>query len=592
MFQQAKARILSKRDRSSRGRIDPHISTVCSQLNSLPCFYTTSSCSGRFYMYRGVGNKRDNKDTKKRENRGAGFERFRVCHDYVGEGMVERYFDLTTLETDRTGGGDKEGAGVSEVDQWEGLDDEVGGGVGVGDVEVEDADSAVEAGEAAGETASEYKSSHPQVPNLHASEHNSTVWLRYEPLILHVACCSPLAADLLIKLLRKAGLKTAGVQRMGSRPIIVQVLGDEGLEMPLTDNEGRGVWGGKERWLGELVNERQRRNWGKIERLERALVEVGEEEIEETVVGEGGEGGEGGDGIVGHDVVGDVAIVRDLEGGEEEIKEMAERVMRTNKKIKVVVLQNEPLEGELKQAKTMRILAGNKERMGKDGSLLTTHQEYGIKTQVDLNLAFFTPRMSGERLRLCNLVSRGEFVLSLFAGVGMEGLMIAGRREVGGVVMVELNERATECAERGRGMLRRNKAVVVKGGGEEAWKRTKIVRGDVREVLREGFEGRCFDRAIVPRPKEGTKDGDMGGEGGAEYLRALLPHLRPRAEVHWYDFAADWEVEGGMQRTKDFIRRVLEEEGKGVEFLSAGKAGKGTIAKRQYRVVVDFRVVE
>lgn len=95
---------------------------------------------------------------------------------------------------------------------------------------------------------------------------------------------------------------------------------------------------------------------------------------------------------MGHDVVGDIAIIRDVEGGEDEIKEAAERVMRTNKKIKVVVLQTEPLQGELKQAKTMRVVAGSERRMGKDGSLLTTHQEYGIKTQVDLNLAFFTPR--------------------------------------------------------------------------------------------------------------------------------------------------------------------------------------------------------
>jgi len=232
--------------------------------------------------------------------------------------------------------------------------------------------------------------------------------------------------------------------------------------------------------------------------------------------GEGGGMGDVGDPVVGHDVVGDVAIIRDRTGTEEEVGEMAARVMRTNRKIKVVVVQNDSLEGELKQAKTMRVVAGSKERMRKDGSLLTTHQEYGIKTQIDLNLAFFTPRMSRERLRLCNLVSRGEWVLSLFSGVGMEGLMIAGRREVGGVVMVELNERAVECARRGRGMLGRNKAVVVKGGGEEAVRRTEIREGDVEKVRGEGFGGRKFDRCIVPRPKEGSEDGDMGGEGGGK----------------------------------------------------------------------------
>lgn len=76
-----------------------------------------------------------------------------------------------------------------------------------------------------------------------------------------------------------------------------------------------------------------------------------------------------------------------------------------------------------------------------------------------------------------------------------------------------------------------------------------------------------------------------------QYLIAILPHLAYRGEVHWYDFAADHEVKGGMQRTKEFIRKVVEGQGKGVEFLSAGKAGARTIAKRQFRVVVDFRVV-
>ena len=78
----------------------------------------------------------------------------------------------------------------------------------------------------------------------------------------------------------------------------------------------------------------------------------------------------------------------------------------------------------------MVIVAGNRSRLGKDGSLVTTHQEFGIKCMVDVNRVFFSARMGPERIRLCNCVSRGEDVLSLFSGVGLEGLMIAGRREV------------------------------------------------------------------------------------------------------------------------------------------------------------------
>lgn len=75
-------------------------------------------------------------------------------------------------------------------------------------------------------------------------------------------------------------MKTAGVQRMEGKPIVVQVIGDEGLEMPLTDSTGAPAWVGKLGWLSDLVNSRQRRNWSKIERLEAALLGVKDEEVE------------------------------------------------------------------------------------------------------------------------------------------------------------------------------------------------------------------------------------------------------------------------------------------------------------------------
>ena len=66
-----------------------------------------------------------------------------------------------------------------------------------------------------------------------------------------------------------------------------------------------------------------------------------------------------------------------------------------------------------------------------------------------------------------------------------------------------------------------------------------------------------------------------------------------RAEVHWYDFAADHEVEHGLERTKNGIKKEIQtyENVKGVEFLWSGKASSQTVAKRQYRVCVDFRII-
>ena len=73
--------------------------------------------------------------------------------------------------------------------------------------------------------------------------------------------------------------------------------------------------------------------------------------------------------------------------------------------------------------------------------------------------------------------------------------------------------------------------------------RARVVEGDALEVL-STLADDSFDRAIVPRPKEGGKDGDMSTSlCGLPYLAAILPKLRSRGEIHWYDFASDAELE-------------------------------------------------
>lgn len=49
-FQQRKSAILSKLDKSSKGKWDKKIISLCNKINSLPQYYTTSSCSGRILI--------------------------------------------------------------------------------------------------------------------------------------------------------------------------------------------------------------------------------------------------------------------------------------------------------------------------------------------------------------------------------------------------------------------------------------------------------------------------------------------------------------------------------------------------------------
>jgi tRNA G37 N-methylase Trm5 len=70
----------------------------------------------------------------------------------------------------------------------------------------------------------------------------------------------------------------------------------------------------------------------------------------------------------------------------------------------------------------------------------------------------------------------------------------------------------------------------------------------------------------------------------------LIPVLkRNGGECHWYDFVADHEYPH-CERSKLLIRSVCVNYDLGVEFLHV--ANVGSVAKRQFRVCIDFRVLE
>jgi len=562
-FENAKGQCLGKRDKSFAGRIDPHAVDACGIINGREEMYTTSSCAGRCFMYRGPGIKASTE-----------FQRFRISHGKIAD--PDRYFDLSTIEDDPSGGGDP----IRTVGQY--------------DYKTSDNDGKDDDNDGSDEAKTEI---------VESSSVDRTIWLRYEPFILHVACRSLSAAAHLMATARPS-FKNVGLTTWKERRYLVAIWGDEGLEMPLCTPSGptSPLYPPEmSQWLSELVNERQTRNWNKIERFCRSLREMGpvSDESEEQHAlsfnkilnvdsnyknGEYDNDNIDDDGrkkrIIprSFDVIGDVAYLHSMpeEGDPETI---GKAIMKKNKSIKVVVARQSTLGGSERAPGEggLAIIAG-----AKRSPLITTHTEFGIRCVVDLNHCFFSPRMGQERLRICQQVARGEDVLVCFAGVGMEAIQISGRTEASSVVAVELNEVAVLCARRGHKMLRNNKAVKTTGAAE----RLQILQGDVLEVL--PSLDRTFDRILAPRPKEGKMDGDLGtGDGGEAFLRVLLRHMKDGGECHWYDFVADHEYPA-CERTRSLIERVCSEQGLAMEVLHA--AHVGSVAKRQLRVCLDFKI--
>jgi tRNA (guanine37-N1)-methyltransferase len=420
-----------------------------------------------------------------------------------------------------------------------------------------------------------------------SSSEGDTVWLRFEPFILHVACRSQAAASDLMAAARPA-FKNVGLTTWNNSKYLVAIWGDEGLDMPLCTPSGSLLASSDTaslpEWLATLINERHERNWNKIIRFVKGVRELPPLELDEYHVEEEGLHEDVPNVPRSFDVVGDVALLHAIQTDDpEERQAVGEAIMRKNKGIKVVAVRQVALGGSERAPgdQGLSIIAG-----AVRSPLITTHGEYGIKCVVNLSHTFFSPRMGPERLRLCQQVARGENVLVLFAGVGMEALQIAGRTEASSVLAVELNSEAVECAQRAHRMLERNKAVKCVGAAD----RLEIVQGDVLEII-PTLQKNFYDRVLAPRPKEGAMDGDLGsGDSGAAFLEALLPVMKQDGgECHWYDFAADHEFPT-CDRTRRMIERVCETQGLSMEVIHV--ANVGSIAKRQLRVCMDFRIFQ
>lgn len=75
-FPNNKKTFLSKLDKSKKGDIDQKIISLINAINKKPNYYTTSSCSGRVYLWRGSGKKNETQWLK-------------VSHDLIKEDFFQ-----------------------------------------------------------------------------------------------------------------------------------------------------------------------------------------------------------------------------------------------------------------------------------------------------------------------------------------------------------------------------------------------------------------------------------------------------------------------------------------------------------------------
>ncbi len=179
----------------------------------------------------------------------------------------------------------------------------------------------------------------------------------------------------------------------------------------------------------------------------------------------------------GFDMIGDLAIIKlneELEGKE---KVIAEQLLKL-KQVKTVLKKEGKVDNEFRVRK-YKVIGG-------ENTKETLHIEFGCRYKLNIETAYFSPRLGNERERITNQIKDKEKILVMFAGIGPYAIQIAKYKDAD-IWGVEINPEGIKY-------FRENAKL------NKVEKKIKIFEGDVRKIVSEWDEK--FDRIIMPLPKD------------------------------------------------------------------------------------------
>jgi tRNA (guanine37-N1)-methyltransferase len=257
-----------------------------------------------------------------------------------------------------------------------------------------------------------------------------------------------------------------------------------------------------------------------------------------------------------YDIVGDVAIVRVPEPKKHLSRLIAEAIMGTHREVKSVWRQVSSVSGDYR-LRGLEFLLGEK-------TTETLYKEHGCVYKTDLRKAYFSPRLSYERLRVAKLIQPEEVVLNMFAGVGCYSIAIAKHSQPLKVYSVDVNPSAVQYL---RENIRLNRVADV----------VVPIQGDAKNVTEQQLQN-VADRVLLPL-----------SERAYEYLDYAHLALKPAGGwIHYYGFEYankdEDPVEKAEMKVSEKMRRLCKEFQ--VDF---GRIVR-PIGPRWYQVVLDIDV--
>ena len=255
--------------------------------------------------------------------------------------------------------------------------------------------------------------------------------------------------------------------------------------------------------------------------------------------------------ISAFDQIGSIIIVRIPDSLISKKKIIGETLLEQVKTTKSVYYQSSPVEGDFR-TRNLELLAG-------DGKTETQYKESGCTFIVDVEKAFFSPRLSTERERISNLITENETIVNMFGGIGMFSILAAKKKPCT-IYNIDINPVASKLCDEN---IRLNK---LKGN-------VISLNGDASDIINKKLQNSA-DRVLMLLP-----------ERSDEFLDSAISSLKTNGVLHYYSHIhADKKQDASGFSEKHFLETNI------IQSKILNSKIVRPVGPRFYQTVVDVKI--
>tara|TARA_B100000029_G_scaffold261970_1_gene258171 strand:+ start:1327 stop:2154 length:828 start_codon:yes stop_codon:yes gene_type:complete len=200
------------------------------------------------------------------------------------------------------------------------------------------------------------------------------------------------------------------------------------------------------------------------------------------------------------DQIGEIIVLRIPDSLKSKKKIIGETLLEQVRSARSVFYQSSPVEGQFR-TRNLEILAG-------EDNTETEYKESGCRFLVDVEKAFFSPRLSTERERIANLIHDDEIIINMFGGIGMFSILAAKIKKCT-VYNIDINPDAAILCEKNIDMNKLKGKII-------------SLNGDAQKIIQDKLQN-LADRVLMLLP-----------ERSDEFLETASLAAKNNGIIHYY----------------------------------------------------------